>query len=225
MTLTRYRQIKQHIHDKAVACGRSPDDIALIAVAKTYPIDAIASAYQEGCRDFGENRVQEALKKIPLLPADCRWHLIGTLQSNKITAALPLFQCIHAVDNPLLAEKISRASVTRGCVTSVLLQVNTSGEASKHGLSGEAWEAALAHVNQLPALRIEGLMTLAPYTQNEEVIRLCFRRLYAWREAWRGRMQDPAAFRHLSMGMSHDYEIAIEEGATILRIGSAIFSS
>lgn len=221
--MTAYAQILKQVRDKAGACGRNADEITVITVSKGYPVPLIELAYQEGARDFGESRLQEAVTKIPLLPSDCRWHFIGTLQSNKAAKAVSSFQLIHSVDNPALARKISQASETLGFATPILLQVNTSGEESKHGLSAKGWEQALPELNQLPFLKIEGLMTMAPLTEDEKVIRSCFRTLRELRDQWRTRMKDPASFNHLSMGMSHDYLIAIEEGATLLRIGTAIF--
>lgn len=221
--VTHYCQIEQQVREKALACGRQPQEITLVAVSKTYPVESIHSVYQEGGRVFGESRVQEALQKISLLPLDCQWHLIGTLQSNKVSKAVSSFQLIHSVDHFQLAQKISHASQEKGIITSILLQVNTSGEATKHGLPGEEWEKLVESINQLSYLRVEGLMTMAPYTEDEGIIRSCFRKLYQLREKWRNQMKDPASFCHLSMGMSHDYLIAIEEGATLLRIGSAIF--
>jgi pyridoxal phosphate enzyme (YggS family) len=225
MTSTSYHHILQQVQEKAVACGRLPQDITLIAVSKNFSIESIQAVYQEGCREFGESRVQEALHKIPLMPSDCKWHLIGTLQSNKISKALSSFQLIHSVDTPLLAKKISQASQVKGIITSILLQVNTSREETKHGLSGEEWQQALDSMNQLTHIRIEGLMTMAPYTENQKIIRSCFSNLYQLLETWRSQMKDPHSFQHLSMGMSHDFLIAIEEGATLLRIGSAIFGA
>lgn len=222
-TMTHYHQICQSVRDKVLACGRHPQEVTLIAVSKTYPIESIQSVYQEGGRDFGENRVQEALDKIPFLPKDCKWHLIGSLQSNKIGKAISNFHLIHSIDTPLLAQKISEASQAKGMITPILLQVNTSGEGTKHGLCPGEWQRALDEVNRLSNVRIEGLMTMAPFTEDHQLIRCCFRKLYQLRETWRKEMKDPAIFCHLSMGMSHDYAIAIEEGATLLRIGSAIF--
>jgi pyridoxal phosphate enzyme (YggS family) len=219
----RYHYVVQSIKEKAVACGRRSQEILLIAVSKTASVESIQSIYQAGCREFGESRVQEALEKIPCLPHDCQWHLVGSLQSNKVGKAISAFHLIHSVNTPLLAQKISQASQTQGITTSILLQVNTSGEKSKQGLSAEEWQHSLEAINQLSHLKIEGLMTMAPYTEDQRVIRSCFRQLYQLREAWRGQMKDPLLFQHLSMGMSHDYLIAIEEGATLLRIGTAIF--
>lgn len=219
---THYTQIHEQVQEKALTCGRQPQEITLVAVSKTWPIETIQAVYQEGGRVLGESRIQEALQKMPHLPSDCQWHLIGSVQTNKVSKALA-FQLIHSVDNLGLARKLSEASHMQGVTTSILLQVNTSGEKTKHGLSGEEWQRALDQVNLLPNLRVEGLMTIAPYTEDQGVIRSCFHRLYLWRETWRDRMINPHVFQHLSMGMSHDFLIAIEEGATILRIGSAIF--
>jgi PLP dependent protein len=220
---TLYPQINQLVREKALRCGRDSKEITLIAVSKTFPVEVIQAVYQEGGRDFGENRLQEALAKIPHLPAECHWHLIGTLQSNKVSKAIASFRLIHSVDNPVLARKISQASQEKGVITPVLLQVNTSGEKTKHGLSGEEWERTLENVNQMSHISVEGLMTIAPYTEDQRLIRSCFHRLYLWRETWRCQMRNPDVFQHLSMGMSNDFLIAIEEGATLLRIGSAIF--
>jgi pyridoxal phosphate enzyme (YggS family) len=221
--MTHYRQIEQKIRDKALACGRQPSEMTLVAVSKNFPLEAIQAVYQEGCREFGESRVQEAFQKIPLLPDDCKWHLIGTLQSNKVAKAISAFHLIHSVDHLGLAQKISQASQLKGIITPILLQVNTSGEVTKHGLSAEGWLSALESVNQLPYIRVEGLMTIAPYTHDQTHIRSCFRQLYTLRETWRNQMKNPTSFHHLSMGMSNDYLIAIEEGATLLRIGTALF--
>lgn len=224
-TINHYLDVERQIKEKAASCGRQPNEITLIAVSKTYPIEALQAVYQEGGRNFGENRIQEALQKIPHLPSDCQWHLIGTLQSNKISKAIRSFQLIHSVDHPSLAQKISQASQAQGMTTSILLQVNVSEEKTKHGLSGKEWEKSLDALNQLSYIRIEGLMTMAPYTQDQAVIRSCFQQLYQLREKWRNQMKEAQSFHHLSMGMSNDFLIAIEEGATLLRIGSAIFGA
>lgn len=219
-----YAAVAQKVREKALSCGRKPEEVNVIAVSKNISLESIQTAYQEGCREFGESRIQESLGKIVELPNDCIWHFIGTLQSNKVGKVISSFQLIHSVDTLQLARKISQASQDRGIKTSILLQVNTSGEASKHGLSPEGWEQALDAINQLPGIKVEGLMTMAPFTDDQQIIRNCFHKLYILRENWRSRVKDPFIFQHLSMGMSHDYLIAIEEGATLLRIGSAIFT-
>lgn len=210
-----YLRVWESVARLAQACGRKEDEITVIAVSKTYSVDAVREVYGAGCRDFGESRVQEALPKIESGASDLRWHLIGTLQANKVRKVIGKFCLIHAVDNLELACKISSCSQEIGIESQVLLQVNTSGETSKRGLSVGQWEPHLDEVMALPNLKVEGLMTMAPLTDDERVVRECFRRLRHFRDQLR--------LRHLSMGMSHDYPIAIEEGATLLRIGTVIF--
>jgi len=218
----RYRHLLEEISETALACGRNPKEITLVAVSKGYPWDLVQPAYDAGCRVFGESRMQEALAKITAAPTDIHWHFIGTLQKNKVAKAIGAFSLIHSVDTPELALKISQCSQERGVVTPILLQVNTSGEASKHGLSEELWKPHLESLFQLPAIRIEGLMTMAPFVEEEKVIRRCFSRLREMRDRYE---LNHLTLRHLSMGMSHDYRIAVQEGATLLRIGTAIFKS
>lgn len=212
-----YRHILDEISDIAQACRRDPKEITLVAVSKGFPWDAVEPAYHAGCRDFGESRLQEALAKIASAPVDIRWHLIGTLQKNKVAKAVGPFCLIHSVDTPELAAKIAQCSRERGVVTPILLQVNTSGEVAKHGLSEKLWQPHLEALLQLPAIRIEGLMTMAPFVEDEKEIRSCFARLR--------QMRDRYGLLHLSMGMSHDYRIAVQEGATLLRIGTALFKN
>ncbi|MBA3958663.1 MAG: YggS family pyridoxal phosphate-dependent enzyme [Parachlamydiaceae bacterium] len=198
-----------------------PSHIQLVAVSKGHPIESILSVYQTGCRDFGENRIQEALEKQTKMPSDIRWHMIGTLQLNKVRKAIGKFTLIHSVDTPELAQKISSCSLEQNLKTAILLQVNTSGELSKHGLSVEQWRKAFASVLALPGVHIEGLMTIAPLVEDKETIRRCFASLREFRDELE--KQYKISLPKLSMGMSHDYQIAIQEGATLLRIGSAIF--
>lgn len=224
--MARYKAFKEHIDQIALRSKRNPSEITLIAVSKNQPIDPIQAIYDEGCRDFGENRIQEALTKIPLLP-DCRWHFIGSLQTNKVNKAVSRFALIHSVDSFELALKISLISGQMGHRQSILLQLNISGEHTKQGFSEEECHRCLKLILDLPNLSIEGLMTMAPLTEDKELIRHCFRRLRELRDEFQviakehGKVH--ASFQHLSMGMSEDYAIAIEEGATLLRIGRAIF--
>lgn len=221
----RFDHVYRTIQEKSLACGREPQEVSLVVVTKTHSVNSISSLYQRGIRDFGESRLQEVVEKIPCLPIDCRWHFIGKLQGNKVAKAIPLFHLIHSVDSLKLAKQISEVSQDKGVTTSILLQVNTSGEKSKQGLPPDEWESVLDEMNALTHLKIEGLMTMAPLVEDKECIRQCFRSLSELRDKWKQRMRDPSVFYHLSMGMSHDYLIAIEEGATIVRIGSAIFGS
>lgn len=206
--LPRYREMKDAVAKAALECGRSPENILLLAVSKGCSLEEILAAYKDGCRDFGESRVQEALEKIENAPKDINWHLIGSLQTNKVKKAIGKFKLIHSVDSYELAEKISNASIK----IPILLQVNTSGESTKHGLSPQE---NLEKFFRLPGVSVEGLMTMAPFVENEAVIRDCFVKLR--------NLRDQYGLKHLSMGMSHDWRIAIEEGATILRIGTNIF--
>lgn len=212
----QYLKLKREIAELATRCGRNPDTITLVAVTKMSPLEHVLPAYESGCRDFGENRVQEALGKISTAPNDLNWHLIGTLQKNKVRKVIGKFALIHSVDRLSLAEKISSCSEEEGIVTLILLEANTSGEEAKHGLTPEEWRECYPQVIALQGIKVEGFMTMAPFVEDEAVIRDCFRQLRLLRDELQ-----PGG--HLSMGMTHDYPIAIEEGATLLRIGTAIF--
>ena len=219
----RYLKLLSHIHDTAKQCGRDPAGIKLLAVTKGYSLDHILPAYQAGCRDFGENRVQEALGKMPEGPKNLQWHLIGTLQKKKVRKVVGKFHLIHSIDSQELAQKVSECSEEEGLVTSVLLQANISGEETKHGFAPGELIENIDQLIQMKGISVEGLMTMAPLIESEEKIRRCFSKLRELRDALQMLVGDKARFKELSMGMSHDYRIAIEEGATILRIGTAIF--
>jgi pyridoxal phosphate enzyme (YggS family) len=211
----------------AAACrrvDRSPDDVAIVAVSKTFPATLVAEACRAGLTDAGENRVQEAATKIPQVEAlgsHPRWHLVGHLQTNKVKTALGLFDIIHSVDSLRLAETISRqaeqAVLRQPGPVPVLLEVNVGGEASKFGLAPEQAGPAAEQMARLPGLSVQGLMTVAPLSGDPEEVRPVFRELR--------RLRDALGLRHLSMGMTDDFEVAIEEGATIVRIGRAIFGA
>ncbi len=208
--------------------GRT-DTVTLVAVSKTQGAETVASAYRDGLHIFGENRVEEAGPKVAAvaelvapLPSP-QWHMIGHLQSRKATAVLPWAALVHSVDSPKLASRLSRA-VAPGQQLAVLLEVNVSGEASKDGLAPAALAGAVEAIVELPGLRIEGLMTMAPLAEDPEETRPVFRQLRLLRDEM-ARRYPAASWRHLSMGMSDDFEIAIEEGATLVRIGRAIFGA
>jgi pyridoxal phosphate enzyme (YggS family) len=207
--------IRKRIAEAAEKAGRSPSEVTLVAVTKTVEAAAIQEAFAAGLRHFGESRIQEAKEKLPQLsalqPAPI-WHLVGHLQTNKAKTATELFYVIHSVDSLKVAEAISQHA---DCDLSVLVQVNVAGEASKYGFALQDTIAALEHMARLPHLRIKGLMTIAPYADDPEEVRPVFKRLRL--------MRDSLGLVHLSMGMSHDFEVAIEEGATLVRIGRAIF--
>ena len=217
--------VRERIRRAAARAGRSADDITLIAVSKTHPPDAVRAAFEAGVAHFGENKVQEALPKIEALAAlraqGLRWHLVGHLQSNKANRAATSFDCIHSVDSAGLAARLDRAAAEAGVTVPVLVQVELAGEETKSGLSESAVLPALEATRSLRHVKVTGLMTLPPYSDDAEQVRPYFRRLRALRD-WaleRGLLQGGA----LSMGMSGDFEVAIEEGATLVRVGTAIF--
>ncbi len=200
---------------------RELSEITLIAASKYADADGIRQAYDAGLRDFGENRVQEALHKMGALPDDIRWHMIGHLQRNKVTKVVGRFDSIHSVDSPRLAEKINQVAGDCGLIQSVMLEVNVAGEESKYGLDVEVTEKLAQEVVKMENLKLTGLMTMAPLTDDQELIRGIFRSLRKLRDNLSDLLGIPLP--HLSMGMTNDWQIAIEEGATHLRIGSAIF--
>lgn len=228
--------IRERIAAAASRAGRSPNEITLIAVTKTYNPRTIALALAAGITDCGENRVQEGEDKIPLLPDQVRWHLIGHLQRNKVRRAVALFDMIHSIDSVRLAETVNRQVEEQSLVGQrrmpVLLQVNVSGEATKEGFAvvgGVENRAAVAElvaaveqIVALPHIEVQGLMTIAPYADDPEAARPTFRAVRGLRDELARRVPQ-AAWSHLSMGMSGDFEVAIEEGATLVRIGRAIF--
>ncbi len=210
-----YQLVKDRIARACARVGRNPEEITIVAVSKTVSPVAIREAFQAGMRHFGENRVQDAEEKLAGL-LDIRpaftFHMVGHLQSNKAALAVRLFDFIQSVDSVKLAEVLSKRVDRR---LSVLIEVNVAGEASKSGLAPEEVPAALKKMASLPQLNIEGLMTVAPLVSDPEEVRSVFRRL---RE-----LRDAVGLRHLSMGMTDDFEVAVEEGATMVRIGRAIF--
>lgn len=215
----RYKKVCDDIVQTALAAGRDPAEITLIAVSKGHSWGHIQPVYDLGCRQLGESRTQEALPKMEEAPSDIQWHLIGSLQKNKVRKAVGHFILIHSVDSLELAEKISSCSLEKGIKTSILLEVNTSGETSKHGMTVACCRELFDTVCALPGIKVEGLMTLAPLTEDVGLVRSCFATLRHLREELTTRYP----LKHLSMGMSHDYRLAIAEGATLLRIGRLIF--
>ncbi len=229
--------VRRRIGQAAVQAGRDPDEVLLVAVTKTRPVEAILAAYQAGIRHFGENRVEEGREKIPavnvaLAGLPVTWHMIGHIQSRKAQPAVAYFDYIHSVDRIKIAHRLSNFAHQLGRTIPVLLECNISGESTKFGFDLVGWErdhkrreaffAAVAEILALPGLVVQGLMTMAPVTDNAEKVRPVFASLRTLLE--RLREHFPAAdWRHLSMGMSDDFEVAVEEGATMVRIGRAIF--
>lgn len=216
--------VRLRIRRAAQDAGRDPAEVRLLAVSKTFGLDHVRAAAAAGQEDFGENRVQEALQKIDgSADLKIRWHLIGTLQSNKVRKAVPRFSAIHSVDSLRLLEAIDAAAAGTGTAPELLVQVDLAGETTKHGApEAEAIEIVRAAARCRSA-RCVGLMTIPPFVENPEDARPYFVRLKALRSALLREGHDPALLRELSMGMSHDFEIAVQEGATIVRLGTAIF--
>ena len=219
-------QVQERI---AAACRRSarqPEDVKLLAISKTFPPESIREAYEAGLRDFGENRVQEAKAKRPALSdLSITWHLVGHLQTNKAKAARELFHWVHSVDSFRLAQKLDQATASGGGRLPLLLEVNLGGEESKAGV-GEAEIIQLAEkVSQLATLEVRGLMVIPPFIADPEEVRPYFRRLRELAQTIDSRNFANVSMQELSMGMSHDFEVAIEEGATIVRVGTAIFGA
>ncbi len=215
--------VQNRIAEAAVRVGRKPEEISLLAVTKTFPPETIRQAYGVGLREFGENRVQEALGKMEGLPADSHWHLIGQLQTNKINKIIGRFTLIHSVDSIQLAQALSAR--LSGSTQDILLEVNTSGEASKSGVRPEESIETAKRVASLPGLHLKGLMTVGPLTVEVSKQREAFKGLKGLFDDMRGKEWAGSAFSALSMGMSSDFEIAIEEGSTLVRLGTALFGA
>lgn len=218
--------VRERIAAAALGSGRTADDVKLVAVSKLHPLAAIESAYSAGQRDFGENRIEELWDKVAEAEEhgldDIRWHLIGPIQSRKTPRAIGPFVLVHSVDRVKIANRLSRDAGTACHEMDVLLEVNVSGEETKHGFSPDALRDCAKSLLELPNIHIRGLMTMAPIARDPEEVRPIFRDLRLLRDELASAY--PAAdLKELSMGMTQDFEVAVEEGATIVRIGSAIF--
>jgi PLP dependent protein len=221
--------IRERVTAAARRAGRDPNEIALMAVTKTQPAERIREAYAAGQQLFGENRVQEFAGKVTSLAdlREAKWHLIGHLQTNKSGKAAELFAAVDSVDSVKLAEKLDAASRTVGKKLSVLIEVNVGGEAAKSGVAPDSKELEdlLLAAPRLEALEFRGLMTVPPFTEDPEGARPYFRKLRELRDVVASRKLANISMRELSMGMSHDFEVAIEEGSTCVRVGTAIFGA
>ena len=213
--------VREGIRAAERRAGRGPGSTDLVAVSKNHPPEVIREAVEAGQTLFGENRVQEASVKIPLLPSSLRWHFLGHPQSNKIRKMLPLFELIHGVDSPALARDIDRIAAETGAFPRILLEVNVSGESSKHGFPPAELERSLEDLLALPRIQVEGFMTMAPLAPDPEASRPFFAALRELRDRCARSAGIPLPV--LSMGMSGDYLVAVEEGATLVRVGTAIF--
>lgn len=222
--------IKQNLEEVerniCAACnrsGRKREDVTLISVSKTKPISMLEEAYAAGSRDFGENKPQELREKQETLPTDIRWHMIGHLQRNKIKYIIDKACMIHSVDSERLAEAVSLEAGKRGIVMPVLVEVNIAREESKFGIYEEDTPAFIEKISSLPNIRVEGLMTIAPFVENAEENRIFFRKLRNLYVDIKSKNIDNVTMCNLSMGMTGDYQVAIEEGATMVRVGTGIF--
>lgn len=218
-------QVRSRMLAACLRAGRAPEEVTLIAVSKKKPVSAMEEAWEAGARHFGENYVQELTEKMQALSRPAQWHMIGHLQKNKVKYIIGQVAMIHSVDTVSLAEQIEKEAAKTECSVDILLEVNVAGEETKFGFSAADVLSAASSISVLPHLRLLGLMTSAPYTAEPESNRLYFRNLreiaYAMRSE--GLLADAGKMPVLSMGMSCDYEVAIEEGATMIRVGTDIF--
>lgn len=214
-------RVRTQIAEAAKKAGRALEEIELVAISKTHEAEKVRAAFDAGQQLFGESRVQEARAKIPLLPSAARWHFVGRLQRNKVRHALPLFELFHSVDSLDLARDLNRIADEEGLRPRILLEVNVAGEGSKIGFAPDALRGQMETLLELPRLTIEGLMTIPPLAPEAEGSRKYFAMLRELRDQFATEFQLPLP--HLSMGMTGDFVVAIEEGATLVRVGTAIF--
>ena len=218
-----YVQVLHNIKNACDKAGRNKEDVTLIAVSKTKPVEMLQEIYDAGCRDFGENKVQEIMDKYDKLPSDIRWHMIGHLQTNKVKYIVDKVYMIHSVDSMKLAKEISKEALKKNVTVKILLEVNVAKEESKFGMMSEEVKNFYKEVIDLPGLEVCGLMTIAPYVENAEENRQYFVNLKQLVVDIADEKTDNKSIGELSMGMTGDYEVAVEEGATYVRVGTGIF--
>ena len=223
MITENLEQVRKNIEEACRAVNRDPGEVTLISVSKTKPVSMLQEAYDAGSRDFGENKVQEIMDKYPQLPSDIRWHMIGHLQRNKVKYIVDKVALIHSVDSIRLAETISQEAVKKNVTASILVEVNVAEEESKFGVTSEETEKLVEEISKLPNIEVKGLMTIAPFVENSEENRLVFRNLRNLSVDIAAKKFNNVTMNVLSMGMTGDYEVAIEEGATMVRVGTGIF--
>lgn len=225
MIETQLLEVQRRIEEACRRAGREAGEVTLIAVSKTKPLPQLIEAYDCGVREFGENKVQEILEKAPQMPEDARFHMIGHLQRNKVKQVLKHAVLIHSVDSIRLAEQIQAEAEKAGKIQDILLEVNVAREESKTGFMVEEVMDAVFAIHRLPNVRIRGLMTIAPFVENSEENRPVFKKLYQLSVDIKSKNIDNTTMGVLSMGMTGDYEVAIEEGATMIRVGTGIFGA
>lgn len=215
--------VRENIRTACEKSGRKAEDVTLIAVSKTKPISMLQEAYECGCRDFGENKVQELVEKWEQMPKDIRWHMIGHLQRNKVKYIVDKVYMIHSVDSLRLAEEISKEAGKKGVTVSILIEINVAEEETKFGTTCEEACRLVEEIAKLPHLVIKGLMTIAPYVENPEENKQYFEKLRQIYVDINRKNIDNVYMAELSMGMTGDYEVAVTEGATYVRVGTGIF--
>ncbi|MDD6290678.1 MAG: YggS family pyridoxal phosphate-dependent enzyme [Lachnospiraceae bacterium] len=223
MLCNNLKKVEENICAACAKAGRNRKEVTLIAVSKTKPVDMLRTVYDQGIREFGENKVQEMCDKIDVLPQDIRWHMIGHLQTNKVKYIVGKTALIHSVDSLRLAQEIEKQAAKKNVKVSVLIEVNIAEEDSKFGIHKEEAIALVRQIAQLEHLQIEGLMTIAPFVENAEDNRLFFREIHQLSVDIKEQNIDNVHMDILSMGMTGDYMVAIEEGATMVRVGTGIF--
>ena len=223
MIKENYFEVNEKVRKACDRAGRNRDGVTLIAVSKTKPLEDLREAYEAGARDFGENKVQELVDKIPQMPNDVRWHMIGHLQRNKVKYIVDKVYMIHGVDSLRLGEEISKEAVKHGVTVRILIEVNVAGEDTKYGVSPEEAPQLAIGLSKLPGISLQGLMTIAPYVTDPEENRLIFAKLRQLAVDISEKNIDNVSMNVLSMGMTGDYEVAVEEGATFVRVGTGIF--
>ena len=216
-------EVRENIQKACEKAGRSPQEVTLIAVSKTKPLFMLEEAYEAGARDFGENKVQEILEKHPKMPEDARFHMIGHLQRNKVKQVLPHAVLIHSVDSLRLAQTIEQEAAKHDVCVPILLEVNVAQEETKFGLKTEEVLPLVESIAKFPHIKIQGLMTMAPYVQNPEENRPIFRQLKKLSVDIAAKNINNVTMSVLSMGMTGDYQVAVQEGATMVRVGTGIF--
>ena len=225
MLKDNFETVEKNIAAACARAGRDRSEVTLIAVSKTKPVDMLREVYEAGARDFGENKVQEICEKYDKLPSDIKWHMIGHLQRNKVKQVIDKATLIHSVDSYRLAQEISVQAQKKGLTMPILIEVNIAGEESKFGISADDTIQLVEEIASLPNLKIQGLMTIAPYVVDAEENRLYFRQIRQLAVGIKNKNIDNVSMNILSMGMTGDYEVAIEEGATMVRVGTGIFGA
>lgn len=223
MLKENYEEVQKKITEACKRAGRNREEVTLIAVSKTKPVEMLSEIYDLGERNFGENKVQELTEKEEVLPKDIHWHMIGHLQRNKVKYIAGKVALIHSVDSLRLAKTISEEAVKHNCEIPILIEVNVAGEESKFGVSVEETLPLIEEIAKLPAINVEGLMTIAPYVEDPEENRPVFRKLKELSVDIAAKNINNVRMAILSMGMTGDYEVAVEEGATLVRVGTGVF--